>query len=51
MNGKSTATAATSCSPFHLNNLLVEKSAPREATFEEFLDGLPPEDVRYAGYD
>jgi cofilin len=30
---------------------VVAKAAPREATYEDFLDDLPPRDVRYAVYD
>jgi cofilin len=34
-----------------LEFVVVEKAAPKEATYDNFLDDLPPRDVRYAVYD
>jgi cofilin len=31
--------------------IVVERRAPRESTYDEFLEELPPMDVRYALYD
>ena len=32
-------------------NIIVDKCAPKEATYEDFLDELPQKDFRYALYD
>lgn len=34
-----------------LRNIVVDYKAPCEATYDDFLDQLPPKDVRYAIYD
>ena len=34
-----------------LKTIVVEKMAPPESTYDDFLDSLPPKDVRYAVYD
>ena len=34
-----------------LQYVVVEKTAPPEKTYDDFLDDLPPRDVRYAVYD
>ena len=34
-----------------LEYIVVEKTAPKEKTYDDFLDDLPPRDVRYAVYD
>jgi cofilin len=34
-----------------LQYVVVEKAAPKDATYDNFLDDLPPRDVRYAVYD
>jgi cofilin len=34
-----------------LRYVVVEKAAPKEATYDNFLDDLPTRDVRYAVYD
>jgi hypothetical protein len=34
-----------------LTKIVVSKTAPKEATYDDFLDDLPPKDVRYAVYD
>jgi cofilin len=34
-----------------LKHIVVDQSRPPEATYDDFLDALPPKDVRYAVYD
>ena len=34
-----------------LKKVIVSKCAPKDATYDDFLDDLPPKDVRYAVYD